>query len=100
MEEEMNETMQGTMKYMTFSLPVFFGAFFILGALYGGQVFETPFLVPKFESFFFLNPFTWMPVDWVSQTGWLKWYFLTYLFTSIIVGIALKIKEKIFKKSE
>ena len=96
--EEMNETMQGTMRYMMFSLPVFFGAFFILGAMFGIEMFETPFLVPKFEGFFFLNPFTWIPVGWVEQSGWLKLYFITYLVTSIIIGIAMKIREKFLVK--
>jgi uncharacterized membrane protein (DUF106 family) len=94
MFEEMSESMQGSMRYMLFSLPLFFGAFFVLGHFYGGTLFEAPFLVPKFENFFFLNPLTWVPVDWVLQTGWLKWYFITYLITSIFLGIILKIKEK------
>ena len=96
--EEMGESMQGSLRYMMFSLPVFFGAFFILGNFYGGTLFETPFPVPKFENFFFLNPFSWIPIDWVNQAGWLKWYFITYLIASIILGILLKIKEKIKSK--
>jgi len=96
--EEMNETMQGTMRYMMFSLPLFLGAFFILGTMFGIEMFETPFLVPKFEGFFMLNPFTWVPVGWVSQSGWLKWYFITYLLTSIAIGAVTKVKEKIVDK--
>ena len=96
--EEMNETMQGTMRYMMFSLPLFLGAFFVMGTLFGIEMFETPFLVPKFEGFFMFNPFTWMPVGWVGQTGWLKWYFITYLITSITIGIVMKIKEKFIVK--
>ena len=88
------------MRYMMFSLPIFFGAYFILGQLYGIEMFETPFLVPKFENFFMFNPLTWIPTAWVSQTGWLKWYFLTYLITSIVLGIVLKIKEKIMEASK
>ena len=96
--EEMNETMQGTMRYMMFSLPLFLGAFFVMGTLFGIEMFETPFLVPKFEGFFMFNPFTWMPVGWVGQTGWLKWYFIVYLITSITIGIVMKIKEKFIVK--
>jgi len=95
MFEEMNETMQGSMRYMMFSLPVFFGAFFVMGQFYGGLLFEAPFLVPKFEHFFFLNPLTWIPVGWSIETGWLKWYFITYLITSIAIGIAMKIRGKL-----
>jgi len=98
--EEMSETMQGSMRYMMFSLPVFFGAFFIMGQFYGGTLFETPFLVPKFENFFMLNPFTWIPTGLVGETGWLKWYFLTYLAVSIVLGVTLKIKEKIQERNK
>ncbi len=100
MFEEMSETMQGSLRYMMFSLPIFFGAYFVLGMFYGGISFETPFLVPKFEGFFLFNPFTWMPTDWVMHTGWLKWYFITYLIVSIALGIVLKIKEKVTEESK
>ncbi len=92
--EEMGESMQGTMRYMMFSLPLFFGAFFLLGMFYGGLTFETPFPVPKFEGFFLLNPLSWIPVGWSLTTGWLKWYFITYLITLIILSIVLKVLKK------
>ena len=98
--EEMGEMMQGTTRYMMFSLPIFFGVFFVLGQFYGIQVFTTPFLVPKFEGFFMLNPFSWMPVDWVNQTGWLKWYIIIYFVLSMGWGIVLKIKDIAVKKKE
>jgi len=91
---DMNDTMQGSMRYMMFSLPIFFGAFFILGNFYGGLVFDAPFAVPKFDNFFFLNPLSWIPVGWGLNTGWLKWYFITYLITSIVIGVVMKVKEK------
>jgi len=94
MFEDMNETMQGSMKYMMFSLPLFFGAFFIMGSLYGGMLLQAPFPLPKFEGFFFLNPFTWVPVGWGPETGWLKWYFIIYLIASIVFAIIMKIVEK------
>jgi len=100
MFEEMGESMQGTMRYMIFSLPIFFGAFFILGSFYGGMYFQAPFPVPKFQDFFFLNPLTWIPVGFVLETGWLKWYFMTYLIVSIVLGITLKIKEKVQEQSK
>jgi uncharacterized membrane protein (DUF106 family) len=99
MFEEMNESMQGSLRYMMFSLPVFFGAFFILGQFYGGAAYETPFMVPLFKGFHIFNPLSWIPVGWGFETGWLRWYFLTYLFASIILGIAMKVREKL-KKSE
>jgi len=95
---EMNETMQGSMRYMMFSLPLFFGAFFVFGHFYGNQVFEAPFLLPKFDNFFFLNPLTWVPAGWSLETGWLKLYFVTYLIASILLGIAFKVKEKVLKR--
>lgn len=98
MMREMNETMQGSMKYMMFSLPLFFGVWFVLGYFYGAMIVETPFLVPKFSGFFMFNPFTWMPVDWTMQSGWLKWYFISYLLISIVLGIILKIREIALKK--
>ncbi len=98
MLEDMNATMQGTMKYMLFSMPLFFGAFFILGSLYGGILFNAPIMLPKFQGFFFLNPFTWIPVGWGYETGWLKWYFIIYLIASIIIAVTLKIREKVVKR--
>ena len=98
MLEDMNATMQGTMKYMIFSMPLFFGAFFVLGSLYGNMLFNAPFLLPKFQDFFFLNPLTWIPVGWGYETGWLKWYFIIYLVASIIIAVTLKIREKVVKK--
>ena len=98
MLEDMNATMQGTMKYMLVSMPLFFGAFFVLGSLYGGTIFSAPFILPKFQGFFFLNPFTWIPVGWGYETGWLKWYFIIYLIASIIIAITLKVREKVVKK--
>jgi len=98
MFEDMNATMQGTMKYMIFSMPLFFGAFFVLGFLYGGMLIEAPFVLPKFQGFFFLNPFTWVPVGWGTETGWLKWYFIIYLIASIAISIALKAREKFIKE--
>lgn len=98
MLQEMNETMQGSMRYMMFSLPIFFGVWFVLGYFYGGMIIEAPFLVPKFNGFFMFNPFSWVPVDWNMQSGWLKWYFISYLLISIGLGIVLKIREIAFKK--
>ncbi|MBN2067808.1 MAG: hypothetical protein JW744_05050, partial [Candidatus Diapherotrites archaeon] len=97
---EMGETMQGSMRYMMFSFPVFIGAFILLGMFYGSITFEAPFTVPKFENFFLLNPFTWMPVGWGYSTGWLKWYFISYLITSIILAAGLKIAGKAMEKNK
>jgi len=99
MFEDMNATMQGSMRYMMFSLPLFLGAFFVLGQFYGGQVLTSPTLLPKFDNFFFLNPFTWMPTGWGYETGWLKLYFVTYLISSIVIALAMKVWEKTKGKS-
>jgi len=98
MLQEMSETMQGSMRYMMFSLPIFFGVWFVLGYFYGNMLIDAPFLVPKFNGFFMFNPFTWIPVGWNMQSGWLKWYFISYLLISITLGIVLKIREIGFKK--
>ena len=55
-------------------------------------------MLPKFQGFFFLNPFTWVPVGWGYETGWLKWYFIIYLIASIIIAVTLKVREKVVKK--
>jgi uncharacterized membrane protein (DUF106 family) len=96
--EEMNETMQGSMKYMIVSLPLFLAAWWLMGWLYGGQLFATPFAVPKFDGFFFLNPFTWIPSGWVLESGYAKWYIVVYFIVAIVLGIAMKVREKIVKK--
>lgn len=96
--EEMNETMQGSMKYMVTSLPLFLGAWWVMGYFYGGLMFSTPFLVPKFEGFFLLNPFTWIPTGFVAETGYAKWYIISYFIFAIVLGIALKVREKLSKK--
>jgi len=95
--EEMGETMQGTTRYMMFSLPIFFGAYYIIGNFYGLQMFQTPFLVPKFAGFFALNPLTWIPIDWVGQSGGIKWYIIVYFLISMGLGLVLKLKEKLTK---
>ena len=98
MFEEMNETMQGSMRYMLVSLPLFLAAWWLMGWLYGGQLFATPFPVPKFEGFFFLNPFTWAPVGWVLESGYAKWYIINYFIFAIMLGVGMKAREKIVKK--
>ncbi len=97
--EEMNETMQGSMKYMIVSLPLFLGAWWLMGYFYGGQLFTTPFPVPKFEGFFMFNPFTWVPTSWVTASGYAKWYIINYFIVAIVLGIAMKIREKAMNKS-
>ena len=98
MFEEMNETMQGSMKYMIVSLPLFLGAWWMMGYLYGGQLFATPFSVPKFEGFFMFNPFTWIPTGWVLESGYAKWYIINYFIVAIILAIGMKVREKAMNK--
>ena len=93
MLEEMNETMQGSMRYMMLSLPLFFGVYMAFGFFYGGMTLQAPFPVPRFANFFIFNPFTWVPAGWGPETGWLKWYFITYLIISVALGIVLKARE-------
>jgi len=94
---DMGESMQGSMRYMMVSMPLFLGVFFLMGMFYGGMTIDAPFPLPKFQGFFLLNPLSWLPVGLSIKTGWLKLYFFSYLITSIVVSIALKIVEKMRK---
>ena len=94
MLQEMGESMQGSMRYMMISMPIFLVVFLFLGAAYGSTTLEALFPLPKFSGFFLLNPLTWIPVDFTTTTGWLKWYFFSYLIISIIVGIVWRAVEK------
>ncbi|MCX6798736.1 MAG: EMC3/TMCO1 family protein [Candidatus Diapherotrites archaeon] len=95
MLQEMSENMQGSLNYMMVSLPVFLVAFFFLGQLYGGKIFEAPFPLPQFHGFSIINPFSWVPVGIGTETGYLRWYFISYLIISILLGIAMKIASRV-----
>ncbi len=91
---EMGESMQGSRRYMMVSLPIFLVVSFLLGTFYGGTAFDALFPLPEFNNFFLLNPLTWIPVGFSVKTGWLKWYFFSYMIVSIVLSIAAKIYGK------
>ena len=85
------EMMKGTQKMMVVSLPLII-VYFILGALYAGVTFESLFAIPTFTWYGFI-PF---PDGGFSiMTGWRRAYFVYYFGWFIIIGIIMKVKEKI-----
>ena len=76
---------------MVVSLPLII-VYFILGALYAGVTFESLFAIPTFTWYGFI-PF---PDGGFSiMTGWRRAYFVYYFGWFIIIGIIMKVKEKI-----
>ena len=76
------EMMQGNMKYMLFSFPVFIIALYFIKAWYNGIIIPLPFELP------FFGP----------DVGWLGWYILMALISSVVVSIVMKIIEIVNKK--
>jgi len=90
------EMMKGTQKMMVVSLPLII-VYFILGALYAGITFDSLFAIPTFSWWGFI-PF---PDGGFSiATGWRRAYFVYYFMWFIIVGIVMKVREKIMERSE
>ena len=90
------EMMKGTQKMMVVSLPLII-VYFILGALFAGITFDSLFAIPTFSWYGFI-PF---PDGGFSiATGWRRAYFVYYFMWFIIVGIILKVREKMIMKSE
>jgi len=90
------EMMKGTQKMMVVSLPLII-VYFILGYLYAGGSFESLFAIPTFTWYGFI-PF---PDGGMSiMTGWRRAYFIYYFMWFIIIGIILKVREKIMDRSE
>ena len=89
------EMMKGTQKMMVVSLPLIV-VYFILGALYAGVTFDSLFAIPTFAWHYGFIPF---PDGGFSiATGWRRAYFVYYFMWFIIVGIILKVREKIMDR--
>ena len=89
------EMMKGTQKMMVVSLPLIV-VYFILGALYAGVTFESLFAIPTFSWWGFI-PF---PDGGFSiMTGWRRAYFVYYFMWFIVIGIIMKVREKMINKS-
>ena len=89
------EMMKGTQKMMVVSLPLII-VYFILGAFYAGMTFDSLFAIPTF-TWYGIIPF---PDGGLSiATGWRRAYFIYYFMWFIVIGIIMKVKEKIMDKS-
>ena len=95
MEESLG-MMQSTNKMMFFSLPVFLLIFWILGFVYGAEVLVS--MLPLPQTIWF-GPMP-MPnlMEWRFEAGYRTMYIYYYLYLSIIVGIGLKVYEKVNEK--
>jgi len=88
------EMMKGTQKMMVVSLPLIV-VYFILGALFAGITFESLFAIPTFSWWGFI-PF---PDGGFSiMTGWRRAYFVYYFMWFIVVGIVMKVRDKMIDR--
>ena len=84
------EMMKGTQKMMVVSLPLIV-VYFILGALFAGVTFDSLFAIPTFSWWGFI-PF---PDGGFSiMTGWRRAYFVYYFMWFIVIGIIMKVRDK------
>lgn len=87
MLEIMNKTMQGTMKHMLVSFPIFILVYWALGAAYSGTLIDLPVAVPVIHRNF--------SFEITSGISWLWWYIYTSFSISIAFSIVLKIIKKV-----
>ncbi len=87
------EMMQASNKMMFVSLPIFLLIFFVLGFVYGDNLLLSWIPLPKTFWLFEMIP---MPnlFEWRMEAGYRTMYIYYYLYISIIVGIVMKIYEK------
>ncbi|PIU21831.1 MAG: hypothetical protein COT15_00195 [Candidatus Diapherotrites archaeon CG08_land_8_20_14_0_20_34_12] len=78
------EMMQGNMRYMLFSFPVFIIALYFIKEWYNGIIIPLPFELP------FFGP----------DVGWLGWYILMALISSLVVSGVMKLIEIVNTKKE
>lgn len=77
--ESMNVLMQGNMKYMLFTMPLFLVFFAILGAMYGSTIINLPFPLPVIHRNF--------SFEITSKISWLWWYIYTGIIASIVINM-------------
>ena len=91
--ENTMEMMQSSNKMMFVSLPIFLGIFFVLGFVYGETLLTS--LIPLPQTGWWNG----LPIpnffEWRMEAGYRTIYIYYYLALSIIVGIGLKIFEKL-----
>ena len=78
----MNQTMQGTMKHMLFTFPVFIVVFWVLSIVYSGILIQLPFAVPVVHRNF--------SFEITAGISWLWWYIYTSFAFSILFSIVFK----------
>ncbi|MAG21981.1 MAG: hypothetical protein CL943_01570 [Candidatus Diapherotrites archaeon] len=86
MLELMSKSMQGTMKHMVVSMPIFLGVFWGLGYLYSGALIQLPMAVPVLHRD--------LSFEITSAISWLWWY----IYTSFSIGIVLNMVLKVLGK--
>jgi uncharacterized membrane protein (DUF106 family) len=86
MLELMGASMQGTMKHMLFTLPIFLGVFWFLSMTYSGVVIELPLAVPVIHR----N----LSFEITAGISWLWWYIYSSFIMSIVLNIGLKAAGK------
>lgn len=91
---ELNSKMlNSSMKLMWVTMPVFLVAFAILSYLYGGKTLESFVVLPTFNGFNMLNPFSWVPTGLSTQTGFFKMYFFYYMACSLVMNFIEKVYD-------
>lgn len=87
----MSESFKGMPKQMLFSMAIYVPVFFVVGALYADAVIATPFPVP------WLSGEEGSIIKLFTETNWFGYYVLMGLIVSIVIGIVLKVFEKVKK---
>lgn len=83
--ESMNIMMQGNMKYMLFTLPLFFVFFAVLGSLYANIKINLPFPLPIIHRNF--------SFEITSSISWLWWYIYTGLVAGLLINFLTSVLE-------
>jgi uncharacterized membrane protein (DUF106 family) len=82
MMELLGQSMQGTLKHMLVSFPIFILIFWLLGQAYGGTVIHLPLSLPVIHRNFSFE---------ITRTvSWLWWYIYSSLGISVALSLGLK----------
>jgi len=94
------EMLNANMKLSMFTMPAFLIAFWFLGTLYSGQTLVSVIPLPTFNSFFLLNPASWIPTGLSTATGYYKAYFFYYMISVIVLSFIEKGYDKVKQKKK
>jgi len=92
------EMMNSNMKLSLFTMPAFLIAFWFLSSMYTGQTLTSFVVLPTFNGFSILNPFSWVPIGLSVSTGFYKMFFFYYFISAIVVGRIEWAYDKYVKK--